>query len=130
MSAVSLLDQFLVRSFIQNCPDLEKLIISQNFQERLSIIFENPATEAKIQPFFLFSQKDPFGESFSKIIFKSSSEFLFWKKIRNSKSAKTYLICIISIGLLVHFHNARTRQRKIILDSFFHKLFFIPRSLE
>ena len=32
--------------------------------------------------FFLFSQKDPFGESFSKIIFKSSSEFLFWKKIR------------------------------------------------
>ena len=32
LSAVSPLDQFLVRSFIQNCPDLEKLIISQNFQ--------------------------------------------------------------------------------------------------
>ena len=46
------------------------------------MIFENPATEAKIQLFFLFAQKDPFGESFSKIIFKSSSEFLFWKKIR------------------------------------------------
>ena len=26
----------------------------------------------------------------------------------------------------VHFHNARTRQRKIILDSFCYKLFFIP----
>ena len=50
--------------------------------ERLSEIFENPATEAKIQLFFLSAQKDPFGESFSKIIFKSSSEFLFWKKIR------------------------------------------------
>ena len=28
----------------------------------------------------------------------------------------------------MHFHNARTRQRKIILDLFFDKLFFIPWS--
>ena len=26
----------------------------------------------------------------------------------------------------MHFHNARTRQRKIFVDSFSHKLFFIP----
>ena len=97
MSAVSPLDQFLVRSFIQNCPDLEKLIISQNFQERLSVIFENPATEAKIQLFFLFSQKNPFGESFLKIIFKSSNEFYFGKKYESSKSAillpRGYFFC-------------------------------------
>ena len=37
---------------------------------------------SKKSTFFLFAPKDPFGESFSKIIFKSSSEFLFWKKIR------------------------------------------------
>ena len=90
--------------------------------------FRESGDRSKKSTFFLFAPKDPFGESFSKIILKSSSEFLFWKKYESSKSAKTYLICIISIGLSVHFHNARTRQRKIILDSFFHKLFFIPWS--
>ena len=35
---------------------------------------------AKIQLFFLFAPNDPFGELFSKIIFKSSREFLFWQK--------------------------------------------------
>ena len=93
----------------------------------MSVIFKNPATEAEIQ-LFSFAPEDPFGELFSKIIFKSSSEFLFWQKIRKFEIGQTYLICIISIGLSVHFHNARTRQRKIILDSFFHKLFFIPWS--
>ena len=48
----------------------------------MSVIFKNPATEAKIQLFFLFAPKDPFGELFLKITFKSSSEFLFWQKIR------------------------------------------------
>ena len=71
----------------------------------MSAIFKNPATEAKIQLFFLFVPKDPFGELFSKIIFKSFSEFLFSKIYESSKSAKTYLICKISIGLSVHFHN-------------------------
>ena len=31
--------------------------------------------------FFLFAQKDHIGELFSKIIFKSFSEFLFWQKL-------------------------------------------------
>ena len=31
--------------------------------------------------FFLFAPKDPFGELFSKIIFKSFSEFLFRQKL-------------------------------------------------
>ena len=31
---------------------------------------------------FLFAPKDYFGEMFSKITFQSSSEFLFWQKIR------------------------------------------------
>ena len=30
--------------------------------------------------FFLFAPKDPYFEPFSKMIFKSSSEFLFWQK--------------------------------------------------
>ena len=31
--------------------------------------------------FVIFSPNDPFGELVSKIIFKSSSEFLFWQKL-------------------------------------------------
>ena len=45
--------------------------------------FRESGDRSKKSPFFLLSApKDPFGESFSKIIFKSSNEFLFWKKIR------------------------------------------------
>ena len=43
--------------------------------------FRESGDRSKNSTFFLFAPKDPFGESFSKIIFKSSSEFLFWKKI-------------------------------------------------
>ena len=43
--------------------------------------FRESGDRSKNSTFFLFAQKDPFSESFSKIIFKSSSEFLFWKKI-------------------------------------------------
>ena len=42
--------------------------------------FRESGDRSKNSTFFLFAPKDPFGESFSKIIFKSSSEFLFWKK--------------------------------------------------
>ena len=42
--------------------------------------FRESGDRSKNSTFFLFAQKDPFSESFSKIIFKSSSEFLFWKK--------------------------------------------------
>ena len=89
----------------------------------MSVIFENTATEAKIQ-LFLFAQKDPFGESFSKIIFKSSSEFLFWKKIRKFEIGQ-------NVPNLHNFYpafSAFSRQRKINLDSFFHKLVLIPWS--
>ena len=49
--------------------------------ESLSVTFKNPATEAEIRISFFFAPKDPFGELFSKIIFKSSSEFLFWQTL-------------------------------------------------
>ena len=44
--------------------------------------FRESGDRSKKSTFFLFTPKDPFGESFSKMIFKSSNEFLFWKKIR------------------------------------------------
>ena len=39
--------------------------------------FQESGDRSKNSTFFLFAPKDPFGELFSKIIFKSSSEFLF-----------------------------------------------------
>ena len=42
--------------------------------------FRESGDRAENSNFFLFAQKNPFGELFSKIIFKSSSEFLFWQK--------------------------------------------------
>ena len=44
--------------------------------------FRESGDRSKNSTIFLFAPKDPFGESFPKIIFKSSSEFLFWKKLR------------------------------------------------
>ena len=44
--------------------------------------YRESGDRSKKSTFFLFTPKDTFGESFSKVIFKSSSEFLIWKKIR------------------------------------------------
>ena len=44
--------------------------------------FQESGNRSKNLTFFLFAPKDPYGELFSKILFKSSSEFLFWQKIR------------------------------------------------
>ena len=76
--------------------------------------------------FFCLLRKTLLVNCFPKWHSKVPASLYFGKKYESSKSAKTYLICIISIGLSVHFHNAPTSQRKIILDSFFHKSFFIP----
>ena len=40
--------------------------------------FQESGDRSKNSTFFLFSPKDSLDELFSKIIFKSSSEFLFW----------------------------------------------------
>ena len=52
------------------------------FKREVVSNFRESGGRSKNSTFFLFAPKDRFGESFSKIIFKSSSEFLFWKKIR------------------------------------------------
>ena len=43
--------------------------------------FQESGDRSENSNFFLFAQKDPIGELLSKIIFKSSSEFLFWQKL-------------------------------------------------
>ena len=44
--------------------------------------FQESGDRSKNLTFFFICSKRPFGELFSKIVFKSSSEFLFWQKIR------------------------------------------------
>ena len=43
----------------------------------MTVVLKNPETGLKKSNFFLQDQKDPFSELFSKILFKSSSEFYF-----------------------------------------------------
>ena len=76
--------------------------------------FRESGDRAENSNFFLFAQKNPFGKLFSKIILKSSSEFLFWQK--NGKfeiGLLTGLRTRCKLCKLVHFQNARTRQRKL-----------------
>ena len=44
--------------------------------------FQESGDRSKKLTFFFICSKRPFGELFSKIVFKSSSEFLLWQKIR------------------------------------------------
>ena len=48
--------------------------------------FRESGDRSENSNFFLFAPKDPFGELFSKIIFKSSSEFFFSAKIRKVRN--------------------------------------------
>ena len=57
---------------VQLCACVLREVVS-NFQES--------GDRSKNSTSFLLAPKDPFGELFSKKIFKSSSEFLFWQKI-------------------------------------------------
>ena len=43
--------------------------------------FQESSDRSENLKFLLFAPKDPFGELFSKIILKSSTEFLFWQKL-------------------------------------------------
>ena len=89
--------------------------------------FQESGDGSKNSTFFFIFFKRPFWWTvFKNNIQKFQRVFYLSNKYESSKSAKTYLISTISTGLSVYFHNARTRQRKIIVDSFFHKLFVIP----
>ena len=61
--------------------------------------FQESGDRSKNSTSFLFAPKDPFGELFSKIIFKSSREFLFWQEIRTFKIGQ-------NIPILHNFYRA------------------------
>ena len=103
---------------VQLCTCVLREVVS-NFQES--------GDRSKKFNFFFIGSKRPFWWTvFKKNIQKFQRVSILAKKKGKFEIGQNVLICIISIGLSVHFHNVRTRQRKIILDSLFHKLFFIP----
>ena len=57
------------------------VLLKDNSLRALVSNFQESGDRSENSNFFLFAQKDPIGELFSKIIFKSSSEFLFWQKL-------------------------------------------------
>ena len=86
--------------------------------------FRESGERSKNSTFFLCAQKDTFGGSFSKIIFKSSSEFLFWKKIRKFEIGQNVPNLHNFYWTFSAFPQRSYKTTKIILDSFLRKLFF------
>ena len=79
--------------------------------------------------FFLIAPKDPFGELFSKIILKSSSEFLFWQKIRKFEIGQNVPNLHNFYWAFSAFSQRSHKTTKNYLGLVFsHKFFFIPWS--
>ena len=81
--------------------------------------------------FFLFAPKDPFGELFSKIIFKSSSEFFFRQKLGKFEIGLNVPDGPIEIMQISTFSKLsfKTRQRFLELklsQSFLHPFCLLP----
>ena len=81
--------------------------------------------------FFLFAPKDPFGELFSKIIFKSSSEFFFRQKLGKFEIGLNVPYGPIEIMQISTFSKLsfKTRQRFLKLtlsQSFLHPFCLLP----
>ena len=66
--------------------------------------FQESGDRSKIQLFSYLLQKTLLVNCFQKLYSKVPASFYFSKKYESSKSAKTYLICIISTGLSVYLH--------------------------
>ena len=65
--------------------------------------FRESGDRSENSNFFLFAPKDPFGELFSKIIFKSSSEFFFRQKLGKFKIGLNVPDARLKLCKLVHF---------------------------
>ena len=93
--------------------------------------FRESGVRSENSNFFLFAPKDPFGELFSKIIFKSSSEFLFWQKLGKFEIGQNVPDGPIEIMQISTFSKLsfKTRQRfleLILSQSFLHPLCLLP----
>ena len=93
--------------------------------------FRESGDRSENSNFFLFAPKDPFGELFSKIIFKSSSEFFFRQKLGKFEIGLNVPDGPIEIMQISTFSKLsfKTRQRFLELtlsQSFLHPFGLLP----
>ena len=86
--------------------------------------FQESGDRSKTSTFFFAPR--PFWWTLFKNNIQKFQQVFILAKIRKFEIGQNLPNLHISIMPSVHFHNARSRQQKIVLDSFFHKLFFIP----
>ena len=96
-----------------------------------SIEFPLSGDRSENSNFFLFAPKDPFGELFSKIIFKSSSEFFLRQKLGKFEIGLNVPDGPIEIMQISTFSKLsfKTRQRFLELtlsQSFLHPFCLLP----
>ena len=77
--------------------------------------FQESGDRSENLNFFFFAPKDPFGELFSKIRFKSSSEFLFWQKLGKFEIS----LNVIEIMQINTFSKLLFKTRKRFLELMF-----------
>ena len=101
-----------------------------NLKSRSVSNFQESGDRSENSNFFLFAPNDPFGELFSKIIFKSSSEFLSCQKLGKFKiglNVSDGPIEIMQISTFSKLSAFKTRQR--FLELMFSQSFLDPLCL-
>ena len=91
--------------------------------------FQESGDRSENSNFFLFSQKDPIGELFSKIIFKSSSEFLFLQKLGKFEIGLKVPNGAIKIIQISTFSKLSFKTRKCFPELMFSQTFLYPSCL-
>ena len=91
--------------------------------------FQESGDRSENSNFFLFAQKDPIVELFSKIIFKSSSEFLFWQKLGKFKIGLNVPDGPIKIMQISTFSKLSFKTRKRFPELMFSQSFLRPLCL-
>ena len=93
--------------------------------------FRESGDRSENSNFFLFAPKDPFGELFSKIIFKSSSEFFFRQKLGKFEIGLnvpdgSIEIMQISTFLKLSFKTTQRFLELTLSQSFLHPFCLLP----
>ena len=111
-----------VRSSVSNITQRKQFKGTASHLRAVVSNFRESGDRSENSNFFLFVQKDPIGELFSKIIFKSSSEFLFWQKLGKFEiGLNVPLMARLKLCKLVHLQNSRSRTRKRFLELMFSR---------
>ena len=101
-------------------------IFNKTFLRAVVSNFQESGDRSENSNFFLFAPKDPCGELFSKIIFKSCREFLFWEKLGNFAIGVNGPDGHVEIMQIRTFSKLSYKTRKRFPELMFSQSFFHP----